>query len=121
MVAKRKIAQDNPALIALGTALVGGAVGGAASIAEKATGPGSPLSVDSEDGDGVSLFVRWAQENLSPGEMRALGDALRAAADNTDNNDGGRERAAMDAAWGRNKPDAFERRFPGSRRIGRPL
>jgi uncharacterized membrane protein len=120
-MAKRRIAQDNPALIALGTALIGGAVGGAASIAEKATGPGSPLSVDDADGaDGVGLFVRWAQENLSGDEMRALGDALRAAADNTDN-DSGREKAAMDSAWGRSKPDAFLDRFPSARRIGRPL
>lgn len=116
MVAKRKIAQDNPALIALGGVLAG-AVEVGTSIAKAATGPGSPMSVDDSEGaDGVALFVRWAQENLSPDEMRALGDALRAAADNT-NNDRGREKAAMDSAWGRSKPDSFSRRFPGSSRI----
>ncbi|PPD25008.1 MAG: hypothetical protein CTY30_00885 [Methylocystis sp.] len=114
MVAKR-IAQDNPALIALGTALVGGAVEAGTSIARAATGPGSPLSVDSEDGDGVALFVRWAQENLSPDEMRALGDALRDAADNADNNDSGRH--AQDSAWRTSKPDSFLRRYPGACRI----
>jgi hypothetical protein len=112
---KRRIAQDNPALMALGTALIGGAVEAGTSIARAATGPGSPLSVDSEDGDGVALFVRWAEQNLSPDEMRALGDALRDAADNTDNNDSGRQ--AQDSAWGRRGPDSFARRFPGSRRI----
>jgi hypothetical protein len=121
MVAKRKIAQDNPALMALGAALVSGAVEAGTSIAQKATGPGSPMSVDDTDGaDGVSLFVKWAQQNLEPDEMRALGDALREAADAGDAA-GGREKAAMDSAWGRNKPDSFSRRFPGSRRIGRPL
>lgn len=119
MVAKRrKIAQDNPALIALGTALVGGAVEAGTSIARAATGPGSPLSVDSEDGDGVALFVRWAEQNLSPDEMRALADALREAADAGDKGD---SPTAMDSAWGRSEPDSFSRRFPGSRRIGRPL
>jgi hypothetical protein len=110
---KRKIAQDNPALMALGAALVSGAVEAGTSITQKATGPGSPLSVDEADGDGVSLFVRWAEQNLEPAEMRTLADALREAAEK----DGGeRQRAAMDSAWRRN-PDAFERRFPGSRRI----
>lgn len=119
MTTKRKIGQDNPAaLLALGGALVSGALEAGTAIAQKATGPGSPMSVDSEDGDGVALFVRWAQENLEPDEMRRLGEALRAAADNTDNDSG---RQAQDAAWGRRKPDSFERRFPGSRRIGRPL
>jgi hypothetical protein len=116
----RKFALDNPALVALGTALIGGAVEAGTSIAKAATGPGSPLSVDDADGDGVALFVRWASKNLSGDEMRALADALREAADAGDAG-GGREKAAMDSAWGRSKPDAFERRFPGSRRIGRPL
>jgi hypothetical protein len=120
MVAKRQIAQDNPALLALGGALVSGVIQAGTSIAQKATGPGSPLSVDSEDGDGVGLFVRWAEQNLDPDEMRALADALRAAADAGDK--GGRERAAMDSAWGGRKPaDSFDRRFPSARRIGRQL
>jgi|GEM_PF-6161918 len=111
MVAKR-IAQDNPALIALGTALVGGAVEAGTSIAKAATGPGSPLSVDDADADGRALFVRWAQENLSPDEIRALATALHAAADK-----GSDRPTAMDSAWGRKPADAFERRFPGARRI----
>jgi hypothetical protein len=116
MTTKQKIAQDNPALMALGAALVSGAVEAGTSIAQKATGPGSPLSVDDADGDGVALFVGWAEQNLEPGEMRSLGEALLSAADDADKGGGERQKAAMDSAW-RRKPDAFERRFPGSRRI----
>jgi hypothetical protein len=85
MTTKRKIGQDNPAaLLALGGALVSGALEAGTAIAQKATGPGSPMSVDDADGDGVALFVGWAEQNLEPGEMRSLGEALLSAADDAD-------------------------------------
>jgi hypothetical protein len=121
MTTKRKIAQDNPvALASLGAALVGGVAEAGTSVAKAATGPGSPLSADADD-DGISLFVKWAEQNLSPDEMRRLGEALLSAADDADRGGGERQKTAMDSAWGRNRPDSFSRRFPGSRRIGRPL
>jgi hypothetical protein len=82
MVAKRRIAQDNPALLALGGALVSGAIEAGTAIAKEATsGKNSIMSIDDADGDGVGLFVRWAEQNLEPDEMRVLADALREAAD----------------------------------------
>lgn len=84
---------------------------GAGSVAREATGRN--LSADSEDA--ISEIVALATENLDAAQLRALADALREAADA----DNGRQ--AQDSAWGRRKPDAFERRFPGSRRIGHPL
>lgn len=113
------MAADNPGLIALG-ALVGGAVEAGTSVARAATAPGSPLSADTDDadGDGVALFVRWAEQNLSSDEMRRLGEALLSAADDADRGGGERQKTAMDsAAWGRHKPDGFSRRYPQARRI----
>lgn len=108
---KRKIAQDNPLALA-GAALLGGAVEVATSVAEAATGRGSPMGVDDEDGDPVAEFVKQAAEHMPAWELRRLGEALIAAADK---GDAGQQ--AQDSAWGRSKPDAFERRFPGTRRI----
>lgn len=104
---KRKIVTDNAFVAGLATALGIGA----GSVAREATGRN--LSADNEDG--IAEVVAWATENLDAAQMRRLGEALNAAADKGD------RPTAMDSAWGRNKPDSFSRRFPGSRRIGRPL
>jgi hypothetical protein len=111
-MAKRKISSDN---FIAGLAQALGI--GAGSVAQQAVGRN--LSADSEGG--IAEIVRWATENLDAAQLRALADALRDAADAGDAG-GGREKAAMDSAWGRRKPaDSFDRRFPSARRIGRPL
>jgi hypothetical protein len=98
-----KNCQDNPALVALGTGLIGGTIEAGTAVAKEATsGPNSIMSVDDSEGaDGISLFTRWAQENLSPDEMRALADALREAADDADKGGGERQKTAQDSAWRR--------------------
>ncbi|MBG0797165.1 hypothetical protein IYX23_05620 [Methylocystis sp. L43] len=105
-MAKRKISSDN---FVAGLAAALGV--GAGSVAREAVGRN--LSADG-DGDGIAEVVRWATENLDTAQLRALADALRDAADA----DNGRQ--AQDSAW-RRPADPFEQRYPGSRRIGRPL
>ncbi|AZG76332.1 hypothetical protein [Methylocystis rosea] len=106
-MAKRKISSDN---FVAGLAAALGV--GAGSVAREAVGRN--LSADSEDG--IAEVVEWATRNLDAAQLRRLGEELVSAADAGDNG-----RQAQDSAWGRKPADPFERRFPGSRRIGRPL
>jgi hypothetical protein len=110
---KQKFVTDNAFVAGLAQALGIGA----GSVASQAVGRN--LSADG-DGDGIAEVVRWATENLDTAQLRRLGEELISAADKGDADKGGgeRQRAAMDSAWGRRKPDAFERRFPQARRIG---
>jgi hypothetical protein len=113
MIAKRKISSDN---FVAGLAQALGI--GAGSVARQAVGRN--LSADSEGG--IAEIVALATENLNAAQLRRLGEALIASADDADKGGGERQRAAMDSAWGRRKPaDSFDRRFPSARRIGRPL
>jgi len=105
---KRRIVTDNAFVAGLAQALGIGA----GSVAREATGRN--LSADSEDG--IAEFIELATKTLDAAQLRALADALRDAADKGDTG-GGREKAAMDAAWGRRGPDAFSRRFPSAARI----
>jgi hypothetical protein len=108
-MAKRKISSDN---FVAGLAAAFGI--GAGSAARQAVG----RNLSADNGDAISEIVALAAENLDAAQLRRLGEALIASANDADKGGGERQRAAMDSAWGRRKPDAFERRFPQARRIG---
>jgi hypothetical protein len=109
---KRKVTSDNAFIAGLAQALGIGA----GSVAQQAVGRN--LSADSEEG--IAEIVALATENLDAAQLRRLGEALIASADDADKGGGERQRAAMDSAWGRRKPaDAFSRRFPSASRIRR--
>jgi hypothetical protein len=110
----KKIVTDNAFVAGIAAALGIGA----GSVAREAVG----RNLSADNGDAISEIVALATENLDAAQLRRLGEALIASADDADKGGGERQRAAMDSAWGRRKPaDAFSRRFPSAARIGRPL